>query len=189
MSVHVDPADRVVALLRAFGAEEIAHPGGTLLAHLERVRGRLAAWGARPALRLAGLCHALYGTDGFASAPLPPDRRDELAEVIGVEAENIVYFYAGCDRQAAYRVLTDPDAALRDRFTGLLHTPSTELRRDFAELTAANELDIAHVDPVFRERWGPSLRALFDRLRPLLSDPAWQDCRTVLTAPGASGNG
>ncbi|MFF4120362.1 DUF6817 domain-containing protein [Streptomyces sp. NPDC001714] len=171
---------RAVALLRALGAAEIAHPGGTLLVHLQRVQEQLAAWGARPALRLAGLCHAFYGTDGFPTALLPLDRRTELAAVIGTEAEAIVYLYASCDRKATYPTLADPDAAVRDRFTRDARVPEPRPRRDFAELTAANELDLARIDPSFRDRWGPALLTLFTRLRPLLSGPAWSDCRAVL---------
>lgn len=61
-------ADQAIALLRKLGAADIAHPGGTLVAHLQRVQRQLAEWGARPALQLAGLCHAFYGTDGFPTA-------------------------------------------------------------------------------------------------------------------------
>ncbi|GAB2587076.1 hypothetical protein GCM10027168_19810 [Streptomyces capparidis] len=182
-------ADRAVALLRELGAAGIAHPGGTLLAHLQRVHGRLAGWGARPALRLAGLCHACYGTDGFPTALLPADRRAELAEVIGAEAEAIVHLYASCDRKATHPTLADADGAFRDRFTGRRHIPEPRLRRDFAELTAANELDLARVDPAFRARWGAELRALFTRFRPLLSQPAWSDCERVLPAAGRTGQG
>lgn len=96
-------ADQAVALLRALGAEGMAHPGGTLLAHLRRVQARLAVWRARPALQLAGLCHAFYGTDGFPTGLLPVDRRTDLAAVIGAEAEAIVYLYASCDRKATCR--------------------------------------------------------------------------------------
>ena len=174
-------ADRAVALLLRLGAADIAHPGGTLVAHLRRVRDRLAVWGARPALRLAGLCHACYGTDGFPTALLSLDTgRAELAEAIGVEAEEIVYLYGACDRKATYPGLAEADGVFRDRFTGALHTPGPHLRRDLAELSAANELDLVHQDFVFRDRWGPQLLALFTRFRPLLSRPAWSDCRTDL---------
>ncbi|MFI6409103.1 DUF6817 domain-containing protein [Streptomyces sp. NPDC050548] len=171
-----------MALLLRLGAADIEHPGGTLAAHLQRVRHRLADWGARPALRLAGLCHACYGTDGFPTALLPVDTgRAELAEVIGAEAEGIVYLYGACDRKATYPRLAEADGDYRDRFTGRVHTPDPRLRRDLAELTAANELDLAHHDFAFRERWGPELLALFTRFRPLLSQPAWRDCRLGLT--------
>ncbi|WP_327134727.1 hypothetical protein OG311_33255 [Streptomyces sp. NBC_01343] len=193
---------RALALLRELGAGHLDHPGGTLLAHLERVHARLGEWGARPALRLAGLCHAFYGTDGFATALLPVGRRAELAAVIGAEAEEIVYFYACCDRAASYPTLAadapagaadacgadaaDNEAvssvapAFRDRFTGHVHSPDRQSRRDFAELSAANELDLARIDPAFRAAHGPGLLALFTRLRGLLTEPAWRDCQAVL---------
>ncbi|MEU1105922.1 DUF6817 domain-containing protein [Streptomyces tibetensis] len=169
-----------VALLSGLGAADIAHPGGTLLAHLTRVQRQLAAWGARPALRLAGLCHAFYGTDGFPAALLPLDRRGVLAAAVGAEAEALVYLYAACDRGATYPTLADADGPFHDRFTGLSHIPEPQWRRDFAELSAANELDLARLDPAFRDRWGPELLSLFTRIRPLLSQPAWADCREVL---------
>ncbi|MGW2699848.1 DUF6817 domain-containing protein [Streptomyces sp. NPDC001340] len=187
MDTNTEPAfpaaDRAVALLRDLGAEGMAHPGGTLLAHLRRVQDRLALWQARPALQLAGLCHAFYGTDGFPTGLLPVDRRTDLAMVIGAEAEEIVYVYASCDRKATYPDLARPDAPVHDRFTGLSRVPEPQLRRDFAELSAANELDLARIDLAFRDRWGPDLLALFTRLQDLLSTDAWRDCRTVLAAP------
>ncbi|GAA4316715.1 hypothetical protein GCM10023086_39330 [Streptomyces venetus] len=171
------PAD---ALLHELGAADLAHPGGTLITHLQRVQGQLAAWGARPALQLAGLCHAFYGTDGFPEALLPLDRRSELTAAVGAEAEALVYLYASCDRGATYPTLADPDGPFRDRFTGLSHTREPQSRRDFSELSAANELDLARTDPAFRGRWGPDLLSLFTRIRPLLSRPAWSDCQEVL---------
>ncbi|KPI06795.1 hypothetical protein OV450_3667 [Actinobacteria bacterium OV450] len=177
-----DREARALALLRELGAQHLDHPGGTLLAHLERVREQLGAWGARPELRLAGLCHAFYGTDGFATALLPVGRRAELAAVIGAEAEEIVRLYAGCDRAASLPTLAADAAtvAFRDRFTGLVHSPGLQARRNFAELTAANELDIARIEPSFRAAHGPALLALFTRLGGLLSEPARRDCRAVL---------
>ncbi|MFE2548336.1 DUF6817 domain-containing protein [Streptomyces sp. NPDC059355] len=191
---------RALALLRELGAGHLDHPGGTLLAHLERVHARLGAWGARPALRLAGLCHAVYGTDGFATALLPVGRRAELAVVIGAEAEEIVCFYAACDRAASYPTLAadapagaagaaDNEAvssvapAFRDRFTGHVHSPDRQSLRDFAELSAANELDLAGIDPAFRAAHGPGLLSLFTRMRGLLTEPAWRDCQAVLGGP------
>ncbi|MEU6914316.1 DUF6817 domain-containing protein [Streptomyces olindensis] len=182
MPVPPAASDQAIALLRELGAAEIAHPGGTLLAHLERVHEQLAVWGARPALQLAGLCHAFYGTDGFPTALLSLERRAELTAAIGVEAEAIVYFYASCDRKATYPGLADADASFHDRFTGRARTPASQHRRDFAELSAANELDLARIDPSFREKWGAELLALFTRFRPLLSRPAWSDCRVVLAS-------
>lgn len=160
-----------LTLLRDLGAAGITHPGGTLLAHLQRVQRQLAAWDARPALQLAGLCHAFYGTDGFPTALLPLERRAELVAAIGAEA--IVYLYASCDRKATYPTLTEVGAAFHDRFTGRSWTPEPRQCRDFAELSAANELDLVRIAPEIREKWGAELLALFTRFRPLLSRPAW----------------
>ncbi|WP_235455454.1 DUF6817 domain-containing protein [Streptomyces olivochromogenes] len=176
-----DRAAEARELLLRTGADALPHPGGTLLAHLERVRALLAYWGARPALQLAGLCHAAYGTDGFPGALLPLDRRPDLVSVIGTEAEAIVYFYASCDRKGTYPTLTDGASPFHDRFPGGgPRHPAPQLLRDFAELTAANELDLARRDPAFRRTYGPDLLDLFTRCEALLSDPARRDCHAVL---------
>jgi hypothetical protein len=169
-----------LALLRAAGAAGIEHPGGTLLSHLRRVSGLLSDWGARPALVSAGLCHAFYGTDGFAVALLDLGRREELVQAIGSEAEALVHFYASCDRASSYRELADDTGPFLDRFAGVQLHPSPQARRDFAELTAANELDIAAISPEFRSRHGTDLLGLFTRWRPLLSEPAWAHTCKVL---------
>ncbi|MCZ4119961.1 DUF6817 domain-containing protein [Streptomyces sp. H39-S7] len=170
-----------VAFMRTLGAEDMEHPGGTLPQHLQRVSRLLAAWGARPDLRLAGLCHAFYGTDGFAPSLLPLEARGELVRRIGADAEEIVYVYASCDRKVSYREPASESGTFRDRFTGRTYSPGPRQRRDFAELTAANELDLAGTDPAFREEWGDGLLKLLTRLRPLLSDHAWEHTQKILT--------
>ncbi len=181
--------DNALRLLRAAGAGagSIEHPGGTLLAHLQRVSALLGSWSAAPELVLAGLCHAFYGTDGFAVSLLGLDQRAELAAAIGEEAEALVYFYASCDRKASYAGLTEADGRFVDRFTGEPVHPSETRRHAFAELTAANELDIAAVSADMRERHGPQLLRLFDRWRPLLSEAAWEHCQAVLGSVLGSG--
>ncbi|WP_020672364.1 DUF6817 domain-containing protein [Amycolatopsis nigrescens] len=168
-------------LLAELGAGGVAHPGGTLLAHLCRVQARLSDWEARPALRLAGLCHAAYGTDGFPTGLLPLAERDRLRGVIGDEAEEIVYVYAGCDRSKSYPALAG-GGPLVDRFSGNAVQPAGRLRRDFAELTAANELDLVRVSTEFRERWGAAIRELLQGFRPLLSELARRDLDDLLPA-------
>lgn len=170
----------VAGALAARGAAGIPHPGGTLLAHLERVGALLGQWGTRPVVQVAGLCHAWYGTDGFAAALGDAARRDELAAIIGTEAEQLVYFYASCDRGFSYRHLAQPGGPFRDRFTGAVLRPPVALRRDFAELTVANELDIAQVNPGSRAKYGAALLDLFTTWRDLLSDPAWQAVQATL---------
>ena len=180
---HPNLADQkanAISFLRELGAAQIDHPGGTLLAHLLRVSSLLADWGARPALQHAGLCHACYGTDGFATALLDLDRRHELVAAIGTEAESLVHLYASCDRRASYPTLADARGLFHDRFAGRRFLPTQGQRRDLAELTAANELDIARVSPQFQAKHGAEVLELLTNLRPLLSEAAWRQTRTVL---------
>ncbi len=170
----------VTGFLASRGAGEIAHPGGTLLAHLQRVEALLDTWGARPELRLAGLCHAFYGTDGFAVALGDVGHRGDLRAVIGEEAEELVLFYASCDRAYSYDRLTAEPPSFRDRFTGaVLHPPQDRLR-DFAELTAANELDVMRAGDDLRARHGRTLHDLLMSWRDLLTPTAVESVRTLL---------
>ncbi|MFI6515900.1 DUF6817 domain-containing protein [Spirillospora sp. NPDC050679] len=177
-------ADATVRLLSAKGAAAVPHPGGKLLDHLRRVHATLLDWGARPELRLAGLCHAFYGTDGFRVPLGDPGRRAELADAIGAGAEQIVYTYASCDRARSYPRLTEPGGAFIDRFTGEPLDLAPGERRDFAELTAANELDVlAHArDPAPVEAAG--LLDLLTGWEPLLSAPAARAVRAARRAAG-----
>jgi hypothetical protein len=176
---ELDQLSQAHSELARRGAAEVPHPGGTLLAHLERVQARLGDWGARPALRLAGLCHAYYGTDGFDVALGDPARRDELAAVTGEEAERLVYFYASCDREFSYPRLSERSGPFRNRFTDAVLHPSAAQRRDFAELTVANELDVMAANPDLRAQYGPGLLRLFADWRALLSGPAGQAVQTM----------
>lgn len=159
-------------LLRARGAEHIAHPGGTLLAHLDRVAALLAQWRAPVPVQLAGLCHAAYGTDGFATALLRLDERALLAQTIGSEAEQLVYLYASCDREQLYPQLAGPAADFADRFTGTRHVPPAPALRAFVEITAANELDVVRYNRQLADQHGADLAALFAGAGHHLSDQA-----------------
>ncbi|MET9374397.1 DUF6817 domain-containing protein [Streptomyces sp. NPDC002992] len=176
--------DTARELLITRGADTLAHPGGTLLAHLDRVEARLAAWGAREELRLAGLCHAFYGTDGFAEHLLPLESRDVLKAAIGAEAEELVYVYASCDRDFSYAGIGQDGGPFRDRFTGETFAPTARQRKDFAELTAANELDVLRENRALRSRYGGGLLKLFTRWRPLLSEAAFTEARETLSLKG-----
>jgi hypothetical protein len=165
-------ADAAAVLLRTRGTDGIDHPGGTLLAHLVRVRTLLAEWSAADDVQLAGLCHAAYGTDGFRVALLALDERPVLAQVIGPSAEALVYLYASCDRKHTYAHLAKPVVTFTDRFTGTRHTPAPATLRAFMEITAANELDVLRHNPEFARRYGADLAELLADAGEHLSEPA-----------------
>lgn len=119
-------------------------PGAPLFDHLLRTESILRGWGSSHALALAGLSHAAYGTDGFDPALLRLEQRDLLRELIGSEAEAIVYLYASCDRSHLGTQLGRIDPVpFRDRFNDQTSDVPAESLKPFMELTFANELDIA----------------------------------------------
>lgn len=173
--------DRIEEFLRTRGADQIHHPGGTLLAHLIRVADTLTAWGADPDIRAAGLCHAMYGTDGFDHPLLDLSDRPKLVALIGPRAEALVYLYASCDRTTTYPHLHEPDVTFRDRFTAEEFHPPTPDLQAFLEITAANELDVMTHNPALASRHAQALYRLFDRCSSLLSPMAQQAYRTQLS--------
>ena len=157
------------------GAGQMAHPGGTLHEHLIRVAELLAVWGADERLQAAGLCHACYGTDGYPEALLALSERPVLADLIGTQAESLVYLYGSCDRNAVYPALGKAGpVSFRDRFTGRMHTPPEADVNAFTELTAANEFDVIRHNPAMADNYGAALRQLFTRARPRLTSAARQ---------------
>lgn len=159
-------------LLRQRGADTLEHPGGTLLAHLERVSERLDSYGAPPDLVAAGLLHAAYSTDAFDQALLTLDERPLLVSLIGPGAEELVYRYAATDRVPFFRQLGQPLVVWTDRFTKRGVTLDPPDVAPLVELTVANELDILEhlaVEP------SGTLRALLTRARPHMSEAAWAD--------------
>ena len=138
---------RAPHLLVERGADDLAHPGGTLGSHLRRVADRLVAHGADERTVATGLYHAAYGTDGFPQALLDLGERRLLVAEIGADAEAEVLRYCSCDRAATYPALGDPVVTFVDRFTGSAGGVVREELRTFAAVTVANELDVAdHLD-------------------------------------------
>jgi Domain of unknown function (DUF6817) len=176
MPIAKENYERAIAFLKSHSAHQIVHFNGDLLAHLEGTCHLLDSWGGSTSLCLAGLCHATYGTDGFALSLIDISQRSTLAGVIGSAAERLVYFYASCDRRYLYPQIvraSSSSISFRDRFTGLVFVPDRELFSSFLELTFANELELARRDTEFLAQYGPSLFRLFRRCDHLVSEAAY----------------
>jgi Domain of unknown function (DUF6817) len=172
---------RVEEFLLAHGADQLPHAGGSLYDHLRRVTATLREWGADPTIQAAALCHACYGTDGFATSLLDVTERATLADLIGPAAESLVYLYGSCDRDAVYPRLANPgEVPFLDRFTGRTRTPPEPDVRAFVELTAANELDVVAHSPAIAAQHGPALFRLFVGVRDRMSAAAWRACTDLL---------
>lgn len=165
--------------LRDRGAESIPHAGGSLYDHLGRVHGRLGALGSGESVRLAGLTHAAYGTDGFAVTLLDPADRAQLRAVVGAEAEEHVHRYGGCDRDRTWPAVGGT-GQVWSRFTGHAEAPAPADLRAFLDLCIVNELDVAEHDPVIAAEHGDRLRELFASWAQLASPAVVADARRVL---------
>jgi hypothetical protein len=137
-----DRRERALALLRERGAPQVEHLGSDLLTHLLGTETILRAWQVDEDVALAGLCHAAYGTDGFAPHLLELTERERLVQAVGPHAEAIVYRYAACDRGLVHPQLGKPTVDFADRFTGATDRPSAHEMTAFALVTAANETDL-----------------------------------------------
>ena len=150
--------EAALAFLGRHDAGGTPHLFGDLLTHLLGTEALVREWGGSDELALAALGHATYGTDGFEPYLLPVGERAHLAEAIGEEAEELVYFYASCDRDAFYPQLVDPASAMgaltfRDRFTGEERRPERARVTQFVDLTYANEGELAASSPGGPAEW------------------------------------
>lgn len=162
-------SDKFKALAN-LGAGEFEHLDGSLIEHLNGTKEILARWGGSQMLQDAGLYHAAYGTAGFEESLASTDQREKIAAIIGAEAEEIVYQYCACDRQVFFANLgQSPDPLFKNRFTGESYHLAETMLRDFCELTAANEIEIAIDNPDFIEEHGASLAGIIRDMTPYLS--------------------
>jgi hypothetical protein len=173
--------DAVFIELQALGAGEFKHFNGSLATHLRGTESLLRQWSAREALCLAGLYHAVYGTDGYAPSLVSIGVRSHVSTLIGKEAEEITYLYCACDRRAFYpRIGTVSQCLFADRFTGTEYEISAQQVSDLCELIVANELDIAKDNEEFRTKHSKTLSELFGRMDGLASAAALQAYKSVL---------
>lgn len=164
--MSVDP--KVREWLRERGTESVAHPGGTLYAHLCRVEERLAGIGHDLVVQSAGLTHAAYGTDGFDLALVFWQDRITVSDLVGPEAEELVYLYGACDRSASW-----PDLAathrVTDRFTGGVTRLADWQVTAFVDLSVVNELDVLAHDPALLVAHREYFTGLFRSWEPVMS--------------------
>jgi|SRR5690606_31474626 len=150
--------EQAIARLHAFGVANVDHIALDLGAHLKGTSELLRSWGNSEPICLAGLYHAVYGTDDFPHMLIGLENREQVREVIGEMAERLVYVYGACDRSFTYRqIIREPEPQYRDRFTGRTFVLDHSLLSSLCELTLANELEIASRDKAhlaaYRERY------------------------------------
>ena len=175
------------AFLESIGTQDVDHSDGGLLAHLDSTFDILQRWGNSPDVCLAGLCHALYGTDGFSVPLLDISERDRLEAVIGPAAEELVYFYASCDREFFYPLIGSRPLRFRDRFTNSEFEPSETMVCACLELTLANDVEISYRLEAFLEYTKAHYSRFFLKSRDFVSSAAFSEyCEVYGLGSGVS---
>lgn len=169
--------------LAELDAGDFQHLDGSLIDHLKGTKEILKKWGASIELQDAGLYHAAYGTAGFSQNLVSIDQREKVTGIISSAAEEIVYQYCACDRETFFsRIGRDPTPVFPNRFTSESYTLSENMLRDFCELTAANEIEIAIDNPGFLAQYGVELNDLFIQMAPYLSKVAQKHTTEIFGA-------
>ncbi|WP_299981684.1 DUF6817 domain-containing protein [uncultured Pseudoteredinibacter sp.] len=172
--------------LTGLGAGDFEHLDGSLIEHLNGTRDLLLQWGATSELQDAGLYHAAYGTAGFSQNLVSTNQRDKIAAIIGEASEEIVYQYCACDRNVFFsRIRQEINPDFPNRFTGVSYRLSGGMLRNFCELTAANEIEIAIGNPAFIEQHGKGLGSLFISMAPYLTQAAQNKAAKVFGGSNA----
>lgn len=177
MSTYEEKFQRLAEL----GAGDFAHLNGSLEEHFVGVYDLLVEWNAAPTLQDAGLFHAAYGTSGFTDQMVSLDQRHLIADIIGEAAEEIVYLYCSCDRDIFWpRIGVAEPLLFKNRFSDAEFELSPQQLREFCELTAANELQLAAADPAFADQYRAEFINVFARMTPWLTPQATAFSRSVL---------
>jgi len=169
--MNTEPMDQKFAALEGLGAGDFEHKNGTLHTHLVATYELLKSWGASPALCDAGLYHSAYSTAGYKGTMVSLGLRNQIASIIGADAEAMVYLYCACDREVAYesfRSHADP-VEFRDRFSGETFTLSGEQASAFCEMTVANELELMSLNEAYKTKHRVMWLELFASMKRHLS--------------------
>jgi hypothetical protein len=128
--------------LRNASTEGMPHSEVGLFDHLLGTRRLLVEWKARPALCDAGLFHSVYSTEAYELKAIPLSMRDEVRQLIGDEAESLVWLFCMMRRETLYQNLRkDRDFSVQHRLTGEW-IPLTEGQfQDLVTLSFANCLE------------------------------------------------
>jgi hypothetical protein len=152
---------RFTDYLIAQGVDEVGHTNKTYLAHVIGVYRYMEARGCTEEVCRAGMFHSIYGTELFQGFKLPLDRRPEIADLIGEQAEHVAYWNCAMDRASFDRAVERGEAPyrFRNRLTG----EEVELtQQDFDDLCTLHLYD--WLEQVGRSRKWDYRRAAYQNL-------------------------
>lgn len=102
-----------------------------------------------------------------------------LRDLVGADAEEIVYLYGACDRGRSWRDLARTGEVF-DRFARQVRTPGETQLQSLVDLSIVNKLDVIEHDPAVADRHGAYFRELFASWAPIASEQVISDAQRVL---------
>ena len=169
-----------ITLLEELGTNNILHLSGDLQSHLVGTYEKLKLWGNDEHVKVAGLFHAVYGTQEFELPLTTPTNRSYIASQIGNEAEELVYLYCACNRKFVYpQIGLHQDVLFQDRFTDEEKVLSKKQIRELCEVTLANELDVVDRNPSMRIKHRDWYIDLFNRFEGIVSNIGYYEFRNT----------
>lgn len=146
-------------VLVASGTKAHKHSGSRLYDHLLGTRDLLAEWGNPHHVAIAGLFHSIYGTQSYKISSVPLERRREIAESIGDEAETLAYIFCVSDRKDFFTQLGRDSPVLKDVVHGTSLAVSEQSLQELIELEVAN-----CVEQIYPERADPPTVSMLKRM-------------------------
>jgi hypothetical protein len=140
-------------------ADLVDHARGSLEQHLLGVHAVLVSWGQPERVRLAGLLHSAYSTEAFGHRLFGRADRPRVRELVGADAERLVFAFCACRRDALLSAAATPTAMaesgapvkLATRWRGVT---AQLARRDLAELMVIHAANL--VEQACLPRGGPA---------------------------------
>jgi hypothetical protein len=143
LRTKLDRQDQLRQFLAANGADRQPHGGRLLLDHLLGVQGILQRARSEEVVCTAGLFHSVYGTAIYKPQLVPASRREEVREMIGGRAEEIVWTFGVMPGRPTVWELCLSNS--RHEFLGekfvIEHSTAEQLWLDLLRLECANLLE------------------------------------------------
>ena len=131
-------------LVEHLHVHDVRHGERSLFAHLSGTHELLRDWGNPEAVCTAGLFHSVYGTVQFWHQSLAIGQRSTLRNLIGAEAEELVYAFCVAGRPKAFLAQADGTSepvTIRDHHTGGTLALSRAALSRLLEIEAANLIE------------------------------------------------
>lgn len=134
-----EPLESRLRFLRKASTKRLPHSERGLFDHLLGTRQLLVEWESRLALCDAGLFHSVYSTEYYELKAIPLSMRDEVRQMIGDEAELMVWLFCMMRRKTlAQNLRRDKGLSVQHRLTGEWIPLAKTQFQDLITMTFAN---------------------------------------------------